>query len=361
MIDAERSRTELLVTAAGDTDVGRRPHNEDAVLLRPDLGLFVLADGAGGHNAGNIASALATTAVVHFYERTQAAALSWPEFDGVGLHTGARRLATAIQRANQEIVDIAQTSAQKKGMGTTVVALHVVPESRLMHLGHVGDSRCYRVRGGHLEQLTYDHSLLNDVLELRPDIDDAEAMRLPRSVITRALGMGPGVRVAVRSHELVAGDVYILCSDGLTDVLDDEHIAASAELARDPHELVRILLERARVEGADDNVAVIVVRTDHAPGVVPLSKAAPARLRVPKRTVAADARVSGSRPIVRDPDMSDPEIIIVGGGGSGDDDTGPFVQVVPAESTTDDVLDAVTEIVETGRGPKRQFFRPPKA
>jgi protein phosphatase len=354
MPDADRSRTDLLVTAAGDTDIGRRPHNEDAVLLRPDLGLFVLADGAGGHNAGNVASALATTAVVHFYEQTQAAALNWPEFDGVGLHTGARRLATAIQRANQEIVDIARSSAQKKGMGTTIVALHMVPASRLMHLAHVGDSRCYRIRGGYLEQLTQDHSLLNDVLELNPDIDDAAAMKLPRSVITRALGMSPSVRVSVRSYELVPGDVYILCSDGLTDVLDDSHIADSAALARDPNELVRILLERTRVEGADDNVAIVAVRTDLAPGAIPLSKPAPAKLRVPKRTIAAAARAS--RPAPRDPDMSDPEIIIVSAGG-GDDDSGPFVQVVPALSTTDDVLDAVTDLVESGRSGKR---RPPK-
>lgn len=354
MLDADRSRTDLLVTAAGGTDIGHRPHNEDAILLRQDLGLFVLADGAGGHNAGNVASALATTAVVHFYERTQAAAATWPDFDGIGLHTGARRLATAIQRANQEIVDVAQSSAQKKGMGTTVVALHVVPDARLMHLAHVGDSRCYRVRDGHLEQLTHDHSLLNDVLELHPDIDDAEALRLPRSVITRALGMSPSVRVSVRSYELVPGDVYVLCSDGLTDVLDDSHLADSAALARDPQELLRILLERARVEGADDNVAIIVVRTDLAPGAVPLSKAPPPRLRVPKRTVAAAARAS--HPVAHDPDRSDPEIIIVSAGG-GEDDSGPFVQVIPAQSTTEDVLEAVTDLVESGRGGKRH---PPK-
>ncbi len=354
MIDPERPRNELLISAAGDTDIGRRPHNEDAVLLRPNLGLFVLADGAGGHNAGNVASALATTSVAHFYERTQAAAATWPDFDGVGLHTGARRLATAIQRANQEIVEIAQSSAQKQGMGTTVVALHVVPDSRLMHLAHVGDSRCYRIRHGHLEQLTQDHSLLNDVLELRPDIDEAEALRLPRSVITRALGMASSVRVSVRSYELAPGDVYVLCSDGLTDVLDDAHLAESAELAREPQALVRILLERARVEGADDNVAVLVVRVELAPGVVPLSKAAPARLRVPRRALAAAARAS--QPVARDPDLSDPEIILIGVGGS--DDDGPVVQVIPAESTTEDELDAVTELVDLTRGGTRRSWLP---
>ena len=354
MIDPERPRNELLISAAGDTDIGRRPHNEDAVLLRPNLGLFVLADGAGGHNAGNVASALATTSIAHFYERTQAAAATWPDFDAVGLHTGARRLATALQRANQEVVEIAQSSTQKKGMGTTVVALHVVPESRLMHLAHVGDSRCYRIRHGHLEQLTQDHSLLNDVLELRPDIDEAEALRLPRSVITRALGMASSVRVSVRSYELAPGDVYVLCSDGLTDVLDDAHLAESAELAREPQALVRILLERARVEGADDNVAVLVVRVELAPGVVPLSKAAPTRLRLPRRALAAAARAS--QPLTRDPDQSDPEIILIGVGGS--DDDGPSVQVVPAESTTEDELDAVAELVDLTRGGTRRSWLP---
>lgn len=348
MADASVAGTSLVITAAGATDIGRREHNEDAVLLRPDLHLFVLADGAGGQNAGNIASALATTAVAHYYEDTEATAVAQPDFDTLGLSNAARRLSTAIQHANREIIEIARTSDRRQGMGTTIVAAVFAPRAALLHLAHVGDSRCYRLRDGHLEPMTTDHSLLNDVLELRPDIGEEEARRIPRNVITRALGMSANIRATVRSFEILPGDTFLLCSDGLTDVLDDAQILDTLEAARDPDAMVRALVERAKLEGVDDNVAVVAILCDLPAGSVPLSRRSNARLRIPKREIPRSAPPAIAQ---RNHDESDPEIVIIRSDRDSEDDSGPFVQVVPADSGSQEVVDAVTEIVEPRRPP----------
>ena len=261
MIDPERPRHELLISAAGDTDIGRRPHNEDAVLLRPNLGLFVLADGAGGHNAGNVASALATTSVAHFYERTQAAAATWPDFDGVGLHTGARRLATAIQRANQEIVEIARSSAQKKGMGTTVVAMHFDDEA--ITIAHVGDSRCYRFRQGELKQATEDHSLLNDYKRMAVLTPEEEANFPHKNIIVRACGLKDNVLVDLQREIPLPGDIYILCSDGLSGEVTDAQICdIMVQENQDLVAMVARLIRTACENGGKDNVTCIAARVE---------------------------------------------------------------------------------------------------
>ncbi|HHH27293.1 MAG TPA: hypothetical protein ENK57_02945, partial [Polyangiaceae bacterium] len=117
-----RARVPVQIEVAGDTHIGGRPHNEDAILLRPDLNLFIVADGAGGQNAGNVASSLAVTTVAHFFEQTETPASKLPLFDALGLFTAARRLSAAVQEANKEIMTIAKSSDRHKGMGTTVVA-----------------------------------------------------------------------------------------------------------------------------------------------------------------------------------------------------------------------------------------------
>src|SRR5207245_1899109 len=145
------------------------------------------ADGAGGHNAGNVASALATTTVANVFETSATALAERPEVDDLGLWTTARRLAAAIRRANTEIIEVAKKTAKYRGMGTTLVALAFSTEGDVVHIAHVGDSRCYRLRGGLLEALTVDHSLVTDVLEMYPDAEDNLLARLPRHVVTRAL------------------------------------------------------------------------------------------------------------------------------------------------------------------------------
>lgn len=267
MAEGLRAVSPLRVTGAGDTHIGGREHNEDAILLRPDLELFLVADGAGGHNAGNLASALATTTVAHYFEATQEQAQRAPAYDGMGLSWSARRLATAFQKANAEVIEIAESSDKRRGMGTTLVATYFDLANSMVVLGHVGDSRCYRFRDGRLELLTQDHTLINDVLEMKPDIDPDSASRLPRNVITNALGMDQRVRVSVRTHEIAPGDRYLLCSDGLTDEVDDGQIQRALDLAKTPEEAVHLLIDLANQGTARDNIAVVVLGVSLAQGV----------------------------------------------------------------------------------------------
>lgn len=243
----------LRIVAAGDTHIGQRDHNEDAILLRRELELYVLADGAGGENAGNVASSLATSTVAHELEQMPQA----EGFDVLGLPLGARRLSAAVHAANAQIVELARTSDRFRGMGTTVVAAQLDANVGVLHLAHVGDSRCYRLRGEQVELLTQDHSLANDVLELAPAIEDERAATLPKRVITRALGMSKTVRVSVQSIAVRPGDRYLMCSDGLTDQLEEEQIADALRQKLRPPALVKLLLEIAHAEKAQDNVAVI--------------------------------------------------------------------------------------------------------
>jgi PPM family protein phosphatase len=305
--------------AAGATDIGQRDHNEDHVLLRPELGLFLLADGAGGHAAGNVASALATTTVANVFESTAASLAERPEVDRFGLWTAARRLSAAIHRANADIIDIAKKSSKYHGMGTTIVALAFSPGGDIVHLAHVGDSRCYRLRGHVIESLTVDHSLMVDVLEKHPGTDDALLDKMPQHVVTRALGMGESLRVSLRTLVAAPGDVYLLCSDGLSDVLDDGRITELLSEDSSPDRMVRALIDAALAADAQDNVAAIVVachETDAPPARRPSARP-PEPLVMPPR--------------VRAPMGSAPEIIIVG----------VETHVVPANSANAGLLDAL--------------------
>lgn len=325
--------------AAGETWIGNREHDEDTVLLRPDLSLYLLADGAGGENAGNVASTLATTTIAHCFEESQKRG-SVPAFDSLGLSVGARRLASAVQQANRDIIQIAKSSHRHRGMGTTVVASYFDRTQGLLHLAHVGDSRCYRLRDGRLELLTTDHTLVNDVLELEPDIDEARAARLPRNVITRALGMSDTVRVSVRSWQIAPKDRYLLCSDGLTDAVGEDQIADALGLASEPEEQVRLLLDLARDAEAEDNVAILALACELAAGVTSLPKRFPTQLRPsPARPVA---------PREGHPRDSDyPEILVVDRPPT--EDSSPQIHLVPPAPRDQGMLDALTGFYERTR------------
>jgi protein phosphatase len=257
---------DLVLRAFGFTDVGRsRPANEDAVLVRADLELYAVADGAGGHRSGEIASTLAIRSLENYFGATIRRTHEQPEFDRFGIPFGARRLSAAILKANRDVLEIGKASPEHKGMGTTVVAACFSPRSGLMHIGHAGDSRCYRLRGGHLEQLTQDHSLLTDVLEQRPELDDSVLERLPKSVVTRALGLDPKLRIALRSYAVVAGDRYLLCSDGLSGPVPSADIAHLLGAKGDPEALVKDLIFSANAAGGPDNIAALVVECTQGP------------------------------------------------------------------------------------------------
>jgi PPM family protein phosphatase len=335
---ASPQRVPVKIEAAGDTHIGGRTHNEDAILLRPDLNLYIVADGAGGQNAGNVAAHLATTTIAHFFEQTKGAADALPEYDGLGLPTAARRLSAAVQEANKEILEIAKTSDRHRGMGTTVVAALFIAEHRSVHVAYVGDSRCYRLREGRLELLSHDHSLINDVLELRPNISDERVRRLPQNVITRALGMMDNLRVSVRSHALVHGDRYLLCSDGLSDHVSDGQIAESLALDIPCDEQVALLVSMALDAGAGDNVACVIIdcALPHHVG-----KAATRPMKTSSKRV--------SRPMPRVDAVTEesvPEIVLYDR--PEQRDSSPLIHVVPTESSSPEVVEAVQGVIDPG-------------
>ena len=258
-------RRELRFEAVGVTDVGRqRKHNEDHVLLRPDLDLFVVADGMGGHNAGDIASRLATTSLRNFYEATENSTVPsdilGSEYAGLKVH--ARRLAAAILKANRDVFEISSTYRQHHGMGSTVVAAYLERHGAMMHVGHVGDSRCYRMRDGKLELLTHDHSLINDALALKPDLTQEELARLPKNIITRALGMREDVKVDIRSEAVRGGDIFLLCSDGLSGMVVEPEIAKVLRNSADLRNGCELLVTMANDAGGNDNISALLVRID---------------------------------------------------------------------------------------------------
>lgn len=283
------------VTAFGEKNVGGRTHDEDAILVRPDLGLFAVADGAGGDNAGNIASSVALSSLTRSFEATRGEAES-ALVDPLGVLAGARRLSRAVHRAHREVLAIAKSHDRYRGMGTTVVALSLQLEHGLAHLASVGDSTCFRMRSGNLEQLSEDHTLGRDVLELTPDFDDAAASRLPRNVITRALGMKDNLRVAMRSFDVANGDRFVLVSDGVADVLGDDAIVEILQTTRESEGHARGLIRGALAGGPDDNCAAVVVSIQAALGVSSIPKAHHAR---PLRKQRRDSLVP------------EPEIVIV--------------------------------------------------
>ena len=234
------------------TDAGRkRRRNEDSFVAEPPL--FVVADGMGGAQAGEVASRLAAAAFREFHEADELD----PE----------RRLEAIIQEANRRIFDRARTDTQATGMGTTVTA-SLVGEERIS-IGHVGDSRAYRVRGGVLEQLTDDHSLVADLVRsgrLSPEEADTHPQR---SVITRALGTDPEVDVDTFTIDVETDDIFLLCSDGLTTMVEDERILAVVRDAKSLENAARSLVKEANRRGGEDNVTVILFRLEAGDGSGP--------------------------------------------------------------------------------------------
>jgi PPM family protein phosphatase len=250
--------------AAGLTDVGRqRKHNEDDVLLLPEHRLYAVADGMGGHNAGDVASKLTTTSLRNYFESTGDPGATFPADEYESLDPGARRLAAGIRKANLDVFTISSTVAQHRGMGSTIVAAHVGDDDRI-YIGHVGDSRCYRIRDGIIEKMTRDHSLINDALDLKPDLSPEELARLPRNIITRALGMKDVVKVDIRSEPIRLGDIFVLCSDGLSGMVSDQQMLEVIQITSDPQEACELLVAEANDAGGTDNISALIVRIDEA-------------------------------------------------------------------------------------------------
>jgi PPM family protein phosphatase len=253
----------MRVVAYGHSDVGlQREHNEDSYAVLPEFNLVIVADGMGGHRAGDVASRLATQSMGEFFKKTAVEDATWPFHFDPSMSEEENRLVTAIRVANRQIYEHGARSRDLRGMGTTVVgALYSVKKGK-MYIGHVGDSRCYRIRSGEIEQLTRDHSLVNDYLAAMPDMSEEQRSELPKNVITRALGMQDNVDVDIMAVECAEGDVYVLCSDGLSGMLTDEEIFDVVAANEDLERACRRLVTMANEHGGEDNVTVVVARVD---------------------------------------------------------------------------------------------------
>jgi serine/threonine protein phosphatase PrpC len=262
----------MRAVAAGISDVGlQRDHNEDSFAILREHALYIVADGMGGHRAGDVASKLATEAIVDFFRATATEDFTWPFHFDARLSEEENRLLTGIRLANRQIIERSTRSRDLHGMGTTVVGALFSGKKRKMFIGHVGDSRAYRVRKGEIRQMTRDHSLVNDYLLAMPELTEEQRSELPKNVITRALGMQEHVAVDLQSDDVLPGDIYILCSDGLSGMIDDADIQRLAGQSTDLEEICRKLVALANEHGGEDNITALVVRIEAEPGDEPIS------------------------------------------------------------------------------------------
>lgn len=252
---------EVRIEVAGETNVGRkRNHNEDNFALLTEFGLYMVADGMGGHASGEVASKMSIDALGEFlHETSDDPERTWPYKMDRSKGYEENRLITGVKLANLRIYQTSQRDGKKRGMGTTFVGLYAADDG--LYIAHVGDSRCYRFRAGRLEALTEDHSLLNDYIKMKR-LTPEEIENFPhKNVIVRALGMKDTVKVDTRFEVPEIGDTYLLCSDGLAGPVSDAQIAeVLATSTGDIKETASRLIQRANENGGPDNITAVLVR-----------------------------------------------------------------------------------------------------
>ncbi|MCB9545835.1 MAG: Stp1/IreP family PP2C-type Ser/Thr phosphatase [Myxococcales bacterium] len=252
----------MKLTSAGRTHVGmKRAHNEDSLRLFREENLFVVADGMGGHASGEVASQMSVETLAEFFRATaEDDEITWPFKMEKGRKYEESRVVTGIRLSNRRIFESASRDSKLKGMGTTIVVTFFVNDT--CYVGHVGDSRVYRFRAGELTQLTEDHSLLNDYIKMR-QLTPEEIEAFPhKNVIVRALGMKETVQVDVMQERPLAGDVYLLCSDGLSGMVTDPDMARILTKGGELDTLCDELIDRANENGGTDNITVILIRCE---------------------------------------------------------------------------------------------------
>ena len=258
---------------AGMTDTGLlREHNEDSLLLLPEYGIVAVADGMGGHRSGDVASQLAVSTLIDFFTIVVGRDGTWPFPADPNLTDEENYVVTSLRLANRRIFDRSLRTMADFGMGTTIVAAMFDKKSDRITVGHVGDSRCYRVRGPDILQMTRDHSLVSDAKHMAPWMTPEEVRQLPPNVITRALGIREDVLVDLVTEQTEAGDIYVLCSDGLSGLVSDPMIHEIVTTTPSLDDACRSLIERANFFGGTDNITAILARVDE--GDPPEKKAA---------------------------------------------------------------------------------------
>lgn len=242
------------------TDTGmKRDHNEDSVGSLPNIGLAILADGMGGHKSGEIASAMCVATVLEKFKTSfrnvQLGEVDWES----GLNQETLLLGESIQESNYNIHKASQDSPANRGMGTTAVGFLFLNDK--VSIAHVGDSRAYRLRNGNFEMLTEDHSLLQELVRKGFYTKEEAEQSGQKNVITRALGIEPQVEVDLAEEITDVGDIYLACSDGLTDMVDDDEIhRILQECGEDIETAVDKLVLTANENGGKDNISVILAR-----------------------------------------------------------------------------------------------------
>jgi PPM family protein phosphatase len=238
----------ILITATAQTDKGlRRKRNEDNLLVLPEHGVYVVADGMGGYKGGEIASEVAVKTIEKAFREAQ--------FDGDPHETipsRASELARAIQMANDAILTIASSQRELEGMGTTICAARFASNKERLYVAHVGDSRLYRLRQGKLRQMTSDHTM-----------KDFGVTGETSGHLSRAVGVWPTVPIDILMAKPQPNDLYLLCSDGLTKMVNDDALAKALRESRAPDKLVETLIELANKSGGKDNITVILIRVAH--------------------------------------------------------------------------------------------------
>jgi len=263
---ARMSLSQALQTASL-TDPGRvRDHNEDCIESRPDIGLFVLADGMGGYNAGEVASGMATSLISDGLQET------WSPrgLAGRGREDtkalSEQLIKDQVARANSAIFTTSQNNPECAGMGTTLVVTLFF--DNFMTVAHIGDSRLYRLRGESMEQVTRDHSLLQEQLDSGLITPEEAKLSQNKNLVTRALGIDPSVQPEVHVYETQPDDTYLLCSDGLSDMVEDEEIRLTLiTLKSNPNLTVQQLVQAANDNGGRDNISAMLIRVAEPFGV----------------------------------------------------------------------------------------------
>jgi protein phosphatase len=251
------------VRACGLTDVGlTRNHNEDYFEIDPLHKLYVVADGMGGHSYGEVAAQIAVQSIRDFVVKAFDNDTTWPFAMDPALERHSNLLKMAIRLAHDHVLRAIRKDGSLSGMGTTVVG--ILLSGSCAAVAHVGDSRAYRLRGGVLEQLTDDHTWVNEQVVAGFLTKEQARLHPLKNVVTRALGGGSEVAVDLRQEEVEVGDLYLLCSDGLTGMLSDEDIGARLRAGGTLSEICRALIAEANARGGIDNVTVVLLSIEAA-------------------------------------------------------------------------------------------------
>jgi serine/threonine protein phosphatase PrpC len=248
---------------AGQTDVGLvREHNEDNLLVLPEFRVVAVADGMGGHRSGDVASQMAVATLSDFFSVTVGKDGTWPFPVDPTLTDEENYIQTGLRLANRRIFDRSLRTMENFGMGTTIVTAMFEEGASKVTVGHVGDSRCYRLRGAEILQLTRDHSLISDAAYMAPWMTAEELRQIPSNVITRALGIREDVVVDIVTDDTQAGDIYLLCSDGLSGMVTDDEMLTIVRAHKILGDACAALIQKANGAGGNDNITVVLARVE---------------------------------------------------------------------------------------------------